>query len=254
MADNSALYGIIGALGVVVVGGGAYIAKQHGAFDSATTTAAVTAPAPPPPPPAPKPPVVVMPQPAPPPPQPMPAGPTAAQAEQLRQLVLDARHAITRGDFSSADRALDQAERIDPHSSDAIAARRDLRDAQQRAQREDRRVDAMVAEARVAIARRDYAAADRLLDQAEKVDARDHDVLQARAELNAARQQAGRDNDRRVDGLVAQARTAIAHHDYAAADRLLDQAEHIDARDRDVLQARAELNAATRPGPGPGRR
>ena len=258
MADNSALYGIIGALGIVVVGGGAYIAKQHGAFDPPATTAAVTAPAPtpapPPPPPAPKPPVVVMPQPAPPPPQPMPAGPTAAQAEQLRQLVLDARHAITRGDFSSADRALDQAERIDPHSSDAIAARRDLRDAQQRAQREDRRVDAMVAEARVAIARHDYAAADRLLDQAEKVDARDHDVLQARAELNAARQQAGRDNDRRVDGLVAQARTAIAHHDYAAADRLLDQAEHIDARDRDVLQARAELNAATRPGPGPGRR
>ena len=258
MADNSALYGIIGALGVVVVGGGAYIAKQHGAFDSATTTAAVTAPAPaptpPPPPPAPKPPVVVMPQPAPPPPPPAPAGPTAAQAEQLRQLVLDARHAITRGDFSSADRALDQAERIDPHSSDAIAARRDLRDAQQRAQREDRRVDAMVVEARAAIARRDYAAADRLLDQAEKVDARDHDVLQARAELNAARQQAGRDNDRRVDGLVAQARTAIARHDYATADRLLDQAEHIDARDRDVQLARAELNAATRPGPGPGRR
>jgi tetratricopeptide (TPR) repeat protein len=254
VADNSALYGIIGALGVVVVGGGAYIAKQHGAFDSATTTAAVTAPAPaptpPPPPPAPKPPVVVMPQPAPPPPPPAPAGPTAAQAEQLRQLVLDARHAITRGDFSSADRALDQAERIDPHSSDAIAARRDLRDAQQRAQREDRRVDAMVTDARAAIARRDYAAADRLLDQAEKVDARDRDVQQARAELNAARQQTGRDNDRRVDGLVAQARTAIARHDYAAADRLLDQAEHIDARDRDVQQARAELNAVTRPGPG----
>ena len=257
MADNSALYGIIGALGLVVVGGGAYIAKQHGAFDSPMTTAAAIAPAPAPapapaaPPAAPKPPVVVMPQPAPapPPPPPAPAGPTAAQAEQLRQLVLDARHALTRGDFNSADRALDQAERIDPRAYDVVAARRDLRDAQERAQREDRRVDAMVAEARAAIARHDYAAADRLLDQAEKVDARDRDVQQARAELNAARQ-AGRDDNRRVDGLVAQARTAIARHDYAEADRLLDQAENIDARDRDVLQARAELNAATRPGPG----
>jgi uncharacterized protein HemY len=75
-------------------------------------------------------------------------------------------------------------------------------------------------------------------------------VQQARTELNVARQQADRANNRRVDGLVAQARAAIARHDYATADRLLDQAENIDARDRDVLQARAELNAMTRPGPG----
>ncbi len=254
MAGNSMLYGIIGALGVVVAGGGLYIAKQHGAFDPPTTDAAVSASAPAPtpapatPPPAPKAPVVVMPQPTPPPPA--PAGPTAAEAEQLRLLVLDARRAITRGDFDSADRALDQAERIDPRSPDVLAARRDMRDAQQHAQREDRRVDAMVADARAAIARRDYASADRLLDQAEKIDGRDRGVQQARAELNVARQQAGRDNDRRVDGLVAQARTAIAHHDYATADRLLDQAENIDGRDRDVQQARAELNAAARPGPG----
>jgi uncharacterized protein HemY len=193
-----------------------------------------------------------MPQPAPTPPA--PAGPTAAQAEQLRQLLLDARRAITRGDFNSADRALDQAEGIDPRSSDVVAARRDLRDARQHAQRGDRRIDAMVADARAAITRHDYSTADRLLDQAEKMDARDRGVQQARAELNAARQQANRANDRRVDALVAQARAAIAHRDYATADRLLDQAENIDARDRDVLQARAELNVATRPGPGPGRR
>ena len=30
MASNGALYGIIGALGVAVVGGGLYIAKQEG--------------------------------------------------------------------------------------------------------------------------------------------------------------------------------------------------------------------------------
>ena len=34
MASNGALYGIIGALGVVVVGGGLYIAKQEGAIAS----------------------------------------------------------------------------------------------------------------------------------------------------------------------------------------------------------------------------
>ena len=66
---------------------------------------------------------------------------------------------------------------------------------------------------------------------------------QARAELANARLQADRENQR-VDQLVAQARAAISRHDYAAADRFLDQAENIDRRDRDVQQARAELNAA----------
>jgi len=192
MANNGPLYGIIGALGVAVIGGGLYIANDKGAF-TAPPPAVATAPTPapvPPPAPALRPPVVA-PQPAPPPV--VPAGPSAAQVQQLNQLVVDARRAITRGDFASADRALDQAERIDPRSSDVVAARRDLRDAQQHANRQDNK----------------------------------------------------------IDGLVAQARAAIARHDYVQADRLLDQAEGIDSRDRDVQQARAELNAVSRPGPGP---
>ena len=255
MAGNGALYGIIGALGVAVIGGGLYIAKQEGVFDqtAAVTAGPVPAPAPAPmpaPPPAPKPPVVAAPQPSPPPPPPAPS-PGAVQAEQLRVLLLDARRAITRGDFADADRALDQAERIDPRSADVIAARRDLREAQQRANRDDRRIDALVTDARAAIARRDYAEANRLIARAEQLDPRDRTVQQARTDLARAIQ-ANRE-DRRVDQLVTQARAAIARHDYAAADRLLDQAENLDARDRDVQQARAELNAAQRPN-GPGRR
>ena len=233
MANNGALYGIIGALGVVVVAGGLYIAKQNGAFDSSTIST-MTAPA-----------TVPVPAPAPAPqttapkPAPVPPPPPTAQLNQLQLLVADARRAITRGDFAAADRALVQAERIDPRSTDVIAARRDLRDAERQANRGDRRIDGLVAEARAAIARHDYVAADRLLGQAEQIDARDRDVLQARSELDTARQ-AGRDN-RRVDTLVAEARGAIARHDFAAADRLLVQAEQIDARDHAIQQARAEL-------------
>src|SRR5688572_23235722 len=141
MASNSTLYGIIGALAVAVVGGGIYIATKD---NMRPMTAAVPAA---PPIPAPAPPVVATPQPAPPAPT-RPAGPTAIQAEQLRELLLDARRAITRGDFSSADRALDQAERIDSRSADVIAARRDLRAAQQQANRTGGGVDRLVAEAR----------------------------------------------------------------------------------------------------------
>ena len=171
-----------------------------------------------------------------------------------QQLVSDARRAITRGDYAAADRALDQAERLNPQSADVIAARRDLREAQQRAGRnEHHRVDELVTQARAAIGRHDYGAADRLLDQAEQIDGRDNSIRQARAELANARVQADRDNQR-VDQLVAQARAAIGRRDYAAADKLLDQAENIDRRDRDVQQARAELNAAQRPAPAPSRR
>lgn len=202
LATNGMLYGIIGALGVAVMGGGAYIAKVNGAFDSAPpTTMATPAPATPAPKPAPVTASAATPKPpAPPVATAPPPGPTAAQAEQVRTLVLDARRAITRGNFDNAERALDQAERIDPRSADVIAARRDLREQQQQARRDDRR------------------------------------------------------GDRRVDGLVAQARAAIASHDYMAADRLLDQAEGIDSHDRGVQQARAELDASTHRDRGPGRR
>jgi hypothetical protein len=255
MAGNGALYGIIGALGIVVVGGGLYIARQEGVFNqtAAVTGAPVSAPAPAPVP-APKPPVAAAPRPAPPPASPPPSGPSAAQAEQLRVLVVDARRAITRGDFPAADRALDQAERIDPRATDVVAARRDLRDARQRAGRGDhRRIDELVTQARAAIGRHDFGGANRLLDQAEQFDQHDNSIKQARAELANARLQADRENHR-VDQLVAQARAAIVRHDYAAADRLLDQAENIDRRDRDVQQARAELNAISHRPNGPDRR
>ena len=49
-----------------------------------------------------------------------------------------------------------------------------------------------------------------------------------------------------VQRLVDDARRALTRGDLAAADRALDQAESIDSRDRDVQQARAELDAAQR--------
>ena len=109
-----------------------------------------------------------------------------------RGLVADARRAMSRSDFGAADRALAQAERLDPRSAEVIDARRDLGAAQQRAQRKDNRIDALVATARAAIAQDDYAAADKALDDAERIDGRDRDVQEARAELNAAQRPTGR--------------------------------------------------------------
>jgi uncharacterized protein HemY len=179
MADSGGLYALVGGLAVALAGAGLYIAQQHGAFDS-RTIAAVTAPA-------------TVPVPA-----PLPATvPPTADTTPLQRLVADARRAITRGDFAAADRALDQAQALDPHSPDVTAARGALKDAQRQAQRVERGVDLLVDRARAAIARGDYPAADKLLDQAESLDARDRDVQQARAALEKAQQAPDRHRDDR---------------------------------------------------------
>jgi len=188
MADSGAPYAIIAGLAVAVAGAGLYIAHQHGAFD-ARTIAAVTAPSAVPVP-APSSSATLTPTPA-----------TTAEVNQVQRLIADARRAITRGDFAAAGRALDQADSVDPLSAEVTTARQDLRHAQQQVQRVERGVDTLVDRARAAIARRDYAAADRLLDQAETIDARDRDVQQARAELDNAQHapERGRD-DRNAPG------------------------------------------------------
>lgn len=261
VVSNNAIYGAVAALGLVVMGGAVYLASQEGRSGDTTRTAAAPPPAAPTvtpspaptpsapaatpaPPPAPKPPATATQQQQP----TLPAqGPTPsmAQLEQVRALVIDARRAIVRADFAAAERALVQAERLDPRSTDVTAARRDLRDAQERAARGDRRIDSLIAEARSAIARQDWTAAEQLLAQADQIDGKDRGVQAARAELANARQSSNREN-RRIDGLVRDARTAMARQDLSEADRLLGQAEQIDPRDRVLQQARAELNDARR--------
>ncbi len=175
--SNGLLYGIIGALAVVVAGGGFYLYKVSNPEAPLVVAVAPAAPAPVPPP-------AAAPHPTPPPAA--PPGSTAGERTMSRNLVADARRAMGRSDFGAANRALDQAERIDPSSAEVIDARRDLRAAQQRASQKDNRIDPLVATARAAILRHDYGAADRALDDAERIDGRDRDVLQARAELTAA--------------------------------------------------------------------
>ena len=188
MADsqnsNGLLYGVIGALAVVVAGGGFFLYRANNPATPPVVAAAPAMPTPVSPP-------AAAPRPTPPPAA--PAGPSAAERSLARGLVTDARRAMGRSDFGAADRALDQAERLDPSSPEVIDARRDLLAAQQRASQKDNRIDALVATARAAILRRDYGAADRALDEAERIDGRDREVQEARAELTAA-QRPGRRN------------------------------------------------------------
>ena len=111
-----------------------------------------------------------------------------------------------RGDFAGAEMALQGADRAVPGFAETAAARREIADLAStrgdgRRDRADRRQDAtriatLVEAARAAIARRDYNAADRALDEAERIDARDPAVVRARNELLEAAARPGRRDDR----------------------------------------------------------
>jgi hypothetical protein len=190
---NGVLYALLGALSVVVVGGGFYI-YQNSQEPAPVAQALPPAPA-------------AKPAPAPPPPQQAaPAGPSASQLAQARAAITDARRLAARGDFAGAETALQGADRAAPGLAETAAARREIADLRTtrgdgRRDRADRRQDAtriatLVDAARAAIARRDYSAADRALDEAERIDARDPAVQRARNELLEAAARPGRRDDR----------------------------------------------------------
>jgi len=236
---NGLLYGIIGALCVVLIGGGIYVFKA--ADKPAEAPVQVAKPAAPPPPAPP----VATPRPQPPAPAP-PAGPSAAQIGQARNLIIDARRFASLGDFSAAETALQNADRAAPGFAEVAQARRDIAEMRTAGGQ----LGPLNERIRRAIERGDFATAERTLGEAERIDANAPEVIEVRRELRAAERQGNRQQDGRQDGrvtiLVTAARAAIAVGDLAAADRALAQAEQVDPRDPAVVQARADFYTAER--------
>lgn len=169
---NGLLYALLGALCVVVIGGGYYVYRNNQDLPPVSEALPPVAPAPQ---------------------QAAPEGHSASQVDQARSAIADARRKATRGDFTGAEMALQGADRIVPGFAETAAARREIAEMQAtfgdpRRKRAEPRQDAtriatLVDTARAAIARRDYDAADHALDEAEKIDAQDPAVVRTRNEL-----------------------------------------------------------------------
>ena len=194
---NGLLYALLGALCVVVAGGGYYIYLNNQDLPLVSQAAPPATPAATPAP---------APAPAPAPQQAAPAGPSASQLAQARAAIDDARRMAARGDFTGAEMALQGADRSVPGLAETAAARREIadlrttrgdgrRDRGERRQ-DDTRIATLVETARAAIARRDYGAADRALDEAERIDARDPAVVRTRNEFLEAAARPGRRDER----------------------------------------------------------
>ena len=117
--NNGLLYGIIGALCVVVAAGGFFIFRGT---DKPTPPVEAAKPAPPAP--APAPPPAAAPRPAPPP----PAAPQIDQQRigQARNLINDARRFAATGNFADAEMALQNADKTVPGFSETAQARREI--------------------------------------------------------------------------------------------------------------------------------
>ncbi len=105
---------------------------------------------------------------------------------QLRIQLNKVDLAIERNDDVAAAAALAKAEQLDPQSTDIAPLKQRLKELQQRKLKHDNRVTALLTRMREAISRGDFAAADDALNQAERIDVSNPDVLQARIELNRA--------------------------------------------------------------------
>jgi hypothetical protein len=113
----------------------------------------------------------------------------AAMATPQGQLVTQlarARAAIDQNDGAAAEKALAEAERLNPQAPEIAELRQTLQTAQQKETRHNNRITELLTTMREAIARHDLAVADSALNEAERIDLQDPSVRRARVELSRA--------------------------------------------------------------------
>lgn len=106
---------------------------------------------------------------------------------QLALQLARAELAIDHGDTVAAERALAEIEKLKPDAPEIAELRGRMQHEQTQDVHRDNRVTKHLTAMREAIARGDFAAADRELNAAERVDVTDPAVHRARIELNRAR-------------------------------------------------------------------
>ncbi len=148
-----------------------------------------------------------------------PSAPNAAAAPatnpQLATLVAATRDAIRRSDFATAEKTIAEAERIDGHA--VLDLRAELKAAEVK---QNGRVTDLVTTARRSIAQGDLAVAERALTEAKALSGNMPEIASAHAELERATAERAR-QDGEIRTVASSADAAIAHQQYADAERLI---------------------------------
>ena len=109
---------------------------------------------------------------------------------QLARHLERARLAVDHDDRATAEAELSEAARLKPDAPQIAALRASLKAAQDEAAQREARIADALARMRAAIARRDFAAANSALNEAERIDMEEPAIRRARRELALARGEA----------------------------------------------------------------
>ena len=222
-------YGALGALCLGVVAGAVYFFDRSDTASPATTADGANPPV------AARPSVAAKPTANP----DEPAVPNAAQTDQVARLLGAARRLAQDGNFAGAKAVLDRADSLMPGSADTAAARREIAQMSTPAGQLALQLD----RARSAIAQDDSTAAEKALAEVERLSPQAPEIAGLRQALQDAQQKTARRSSH-ITELLTDMRQAIARHDFAAANRALNEAERIDVRDPSIEPARVELARA----------
>lgn len=109
--------------------------------------------------------------------------PEGGFASQVKRAQL----AIEHDDAAAAEAAIAEASRLKPDAPEIATLRTALQQSQEKATRREARIAQALTRMREAVARRDFAAADSALNEAERIDIQNPSIRRARGELARAR-------------------------------------------------------------------
>jgi tetratricopeptide (TPR) repeat protein len=213
-------FAIIGAVGVVVLAGGAYYLFDRPAAEvpraPARQAASVSPDAPNP-----------------------DDTPDHAVSDRAFHLIGQARRLADRGKFDEANAKLAEADKAVPGLSETAEARRKIAELAT----PEGRFAIQLSRARAAIGSDDYAAAEKELAEAAKLKPEAPEIAALRQEMQSAQQKEATRTSRVAELLTAM-RQSIARKDIAGADRAFNEASRLDILDPALDQARTELAQA----------
>jgi hypothetical protein len=165
--------------------------------------------------------------------------PNEAASDRAFHLIGQARRLADRGKFDEANAKLAEADKAVPGLSETAEARRRIAELAT----PEGRLAIQLSRARAALGSDDYAAAEKELAEAEKLKPGAAEIAALRQEMQAAQQKEAKRSSQ-VAELLAAMRESIARKDIAGADRAFNEASRIDVLDPALDQARVELAQA----------
>jgi hypothetical protein len=165
---------------------------------------------------------------------------------QAADLIGKARAAIVSGALDEAERLIAEAEKAKKGHPDLERVKSELKVARAAEQAKIQQAGALLGQARAAIQRRDFASAERLIEQAAQMAPAHPDLAAVREALRAAKESAS--TDQQVRALLGRAREAIARRAFDDAERLIEEAAKLAPGHAELAGAREELRRARESG------